>query len=1086
MAGARNPNSHRRGGRGGRGGAPILYEHRPDTAGVVRLSNDARRAYESMAPVQRPTVPEHYSEDIGTNAGVDGPDFGYEMGEGLPDLDEVPVMDGILVKVKAKRYKNSDEPFKTWVVNRDEYLDETLRQEGRGSRAVYSTCGACGLANPAYRCEHQACYGPEMFCQACVVNRHEVLPTHWIQEWSGSHFKRVGLAKLGLVIQLGHTPGSSCDTMRRARTKFTLIDVSGIHNVNVQFCECDSEISHRQQLMRVHWWPATVVDPATCATTSVIRLFHNLNCLGKISAFHFLRSLELLTNKDGLTPPPNRRRAFMYIVRQYIMTQPMKRAGRGHTDSGVEGTTQGELAPLCRGCPQFGKNCGEHCATIDWSTMPEDLSYKYFTFLAQDCNFRLINRDISTEARDPVVDDGRGFFVNRVEYKEFLRKHVDEEEISTCSGFQAMFLANTKRIKGLRTTGVGGVTCARHNMWRPNGIGDLQAGERYCNMDFILFSAVLNCIITWLILSKNFWSRMKDLPEKMHLDPKKTKVWFKVPNFHILGHKWKCHSPFSFHFTWGVGVTDGEDVEQNWEFTNGAAGSTKMMGLGTRHAFLEALFGFHNWMRTVSYRRVFPRRLARDLKEGQRDKEAFDSFTELVEAERPELVEKWRTWVKEWESEQHDEQTVDSPYEMPHQVHTMKKVQLELEKAELSSTADGLETIERAHTASGFIAMGLDVEQSQYVGISQCQIILTSPRRILAIDIKALTDPSPLQELAMVKRKTALTRRIKRFRKLQRTYMPRVERHLLPSQRAIFEDKAQSPESMKLFLPSELTGAGRAAACEKGLVKTEEMMREAELKESLDDLRTGLRVRTMTARFRLRNSTGQRALTRGQGILRLINIRIHKAKLRYRYSRNQFLRLKGHGGWEKEYRILLDEHGGVQAAGVVAAGETLHQMSWIWYKTGLTGEDADLVDALRVEWCKAYSRTRRWHEDIVLVEEEMERTIEFGAWSAATWRVRATARTRNMTPELAEGLQAYAMEHVEREERTCVKLAGDWRGLRQRGRDYLAGIPAEHGERLVVELGDEEQESDDEGDLAGDEEVDGLGENEVDEVDEDD
>lgn len=107
------------------------------------------------------------------------------------------------------------------------------------------------------------------------------------------------------------------------------------------------------------------------------------------------------------------------------------------------------------------------------------VSYKYFLFLAQDCNFRLINRDVSTEAHDPIIDDGLGYFCNREEYKKFLRNHVDEEEISSCSGFQAMFLANAKRVKGLRTTGVGGVTCAHHNMWRPNGVGDLQQGERY-------------------------------------------------------------------------------------------------------------------------------------------------------------------------------------------------------------------------------------------------------------------------------------------------------------------------------------------------------------------------------------------------------------------------------------------------------------------------------------------------------------------------------------------------------------------------------------------------------------------------------
>ncbi|KAJ7799361.1 hypothetical protein B0H14DRAFT_2295987, partial [Mycena olivaceomarginata] len=483
--------------------------------------------------------------------------------------------------------------------HRDEYLDEVLRGEGRGDVAIYSFCGGCGERDPEYRCENQACYGTQMFCRSCIIARHQVLPTHWIQGWNGSFFERVSLNSLGLVVQLGHTPGSTCTTMRPGKFKFTLIDVSGIHIVAVRFCNCDTRITHRQQLLRVCWWPATVRDPSTCATFAVVRLFENMNCLGKISAFHFLRSLELLTNADGLAPPPDRRRAFMYIIRQFRMTRMMKRAGRAHTNSGVGGTAQGELALACRACPQPGQNMVDGWDKVDW--------YKDFLFLATDCNFRLINRDVSSEARDPIIDDGLAYFANRQMYKEHLRKHVDEDEISTCSGFQAMFLANAKRVKGLRTTGVGGVTCARHNMWRPNGLGDLQRGERYSNMDFLVFSAILNTIVLFLILSydiacqycKNFWTRMKGLPEAMHLDPKKTSVWFKVPNFHILGHKWPCHSPFSFHWMWGAGMTNGEDVEQNWEFTNGAAGSTKMMGPGGRHAFLEGLFGFHNWMRTV-------------------------------------------------------------------------------------------------------------------------------------------------------------------------------------------------------------------------------------------------------------------------------------------------------------------------------------------------------------------------------------------------------------------------------------------------------------------------------------------------------
>lgn len=50
--------------------------------------------------------------------------------------------------------------------------------------------------------------------------------------------------------------------------------------------------------------------------------------------------------------------------------------------------------------------------------------------------------------------------------------------MSSCSGFAAMFLANLKNVKGLRTSGVAGICCARHGLWRKNGMGDLQVGER--------------------------------------------------------------------------------------------------------------------------------------------------------------------------------------------------------------------------------------------------------------------------------------------------------------------------------------------------------------------------------------------------------------------------------------------------------------------------------------------------------------------------------------------------------------------------------------------------------------------------------
>lgn len=214
-----------------------------------------------------------------------------------------------------------ENPFQTWAnEHRDKYLDEMLRLEGRGGAAFHSKCAVCSVIDPRHRCVEQGCFGADMYCQTCIVEKHAVLPTHWIevslrvyvngtmlifmQEWNGVSFVRRSLESLGLVVQLGHPVGDGCSNGLAAHEKFTVIDLTGIHIVKLRFCKCDSRIEHRQQLMRMRWWPATARDPQTCATFGAIRLFVLSNCQGKITAHDFLKSLELLTNNDGLDPPP--------------------------------------------------------------------------------------------------------------------------------------------------------------------------------------------------------------------------------------------------------------------------------------------------------------------------------------------------------------------------------------------------------------------------------------------------------------------------------------------------------------------------------------------------------------------------------------------------------------------------------------------------------------------------------------------------------------------------------------------------------------------------------------------------------------
>jgi hypothetical protein len=115
--------------------------------------------------------------------------------------------------------------------------------------------------------------------------------------------------------------------------------------------------------------------------------------------------------------------------------------------------------------------------------------------------------------------------------------------------------------------------------------------------------------------------------------------------------------------------------------------------------------------------------------------------------------------------------------------------------------------------------------------------------------------------------------------------------------------------------------------------------------------------------------------------------------------------------------------------------------------------------ALRVEWCKAYSRSKRWREDLVIVEEEMHRTIEFGDWAEQRWIERSTARTVmlggggvTISEEVAEGARAYALEHADRERRTSATLRRDWGAIRGRAAEYLRGGDISGGAEIVVEV----------------------------------
>ncbi|KAG1738072.1 uncharacterized protein EDB91DRAFT_1249369 [Suillus paluster] len=527
--------------------------------------------------------PEASYQDFSDNFIGDDIDFGY--------MDDVAMTDDTPVPAKRRRTA-ADNPLLMWLGDHDYYLAELIRLDGQGDYTSDSCCQCNVSALAQFRCND--CCDMQLYCQNCIVINHLQSPTHCIKEWSGSFFRAMSLKKLGLRIQLGHAIGKNCILPRKAfNDDFVLIDTNGIHEIAIDFCARETSQTHTRQLLRMGWFPSTTVDPRTAATFRVLQHYQILSFESKASTYEFYHSLVHISDNTGLIINPSCWRHLKML----------KRFGRGHNPAGVSGTKEGECAVLCPACPQPGKNLPS-----DWKEGPNAKRWLYSLFIAIDANFRLKRQAISTDEADPSLSMGWSYFVEEKKFKTHLKEHLSEtQEKSSCSNHNAVNVAETKLSQGLAATGVGTVDCARHNFKHPNGVGDLQKGEKYVNMDYLFFSTLHDNCLNTLNVSydiafqwhKNLWSRMESLPKSHHISYLHVFIRFFIPKFHLSAHINKCQTMFSFNFTHFVGRTDGEAPEHGWSNINPVTSSTKAMGPGCRRDTLDDHFGDWNWKKVI-------------------------------------------------------------------------------------------------------------------------------------------------------------------------------------------------------------------------------------------------------------------------------------------------------------------------------------------------------------------------------------------------------------------------------------------------------------------------------------------------------
>lgn len=137
---------------------------------------------------------------------------------------------------------------------------------------------------------------------------------NWVkQKWNGTFYETTTLKLLGLRIQLGHPIGQPCANPDRAfGDDFVVIDITGIHSVGLDFCNCELAQQHRIQLLRFRWFPATTSNPRSAATFRLLKHFHMLTFESKASGFEFYHALTRETDNSGVIAPKVHRIASIY------------------------------------------------------------------------------------------------------------------------------------------------------------------------------------------------------------------------------------------------------------------------------------------------------------------------------------------------------------------------------------------------------------------------------------------------------------------------------------------------------------------------------------------------------------------------------------------------------------------------------------------------------------------------------------------------------------------------------------------------------------------------------------------------------
>ncbi|KAI6097374.1 hypothetical protein EDD16DRAFT_1697917 [Pisolithus croceorrhizus] len=227
----------------------------------------------------------------------------------------------------------------------------------------------------------------------------------------------------------------------------TVIDVTGVHFVLVQACQCVNAESHHMQLFHAKLYPSTFERPSTTFTFLVLDDFLRDNVECGTSGMNYYSKLHQVTSSVFPHLVADQYWELLQVAQQWHLLKLLKWSG---FQDNKNGSTKGDLALFVLiWISMYWHNWNSAHLIFN--------SWRYTRTVVMDGNFKV-------------------WLMDRHDFMEYIEATPHIMEKSACNNHKAISQASASHGK-LNSTGVGATACAQHGCFYPHSVVDFQKGE---------------------------------------------------------------------------------------------------------------------------------------------------------------------------------------------------------------------------------------------------------------------------------------------------------------------------------------------------------------------------------------------------------------------------------------------------------------------------------------------------------------------------------------------------------------------------------------------------------------------------------